>query len=143
MGVVRRHRRLFGVLAILALVANVVAGVLCHMPAKASVIIDDVLGVITLCTADGSGTVQHGGSAPDQSRKADGSCTFCTVLKTLAVAVALAFAAIAFPLIVPAAPPVQVVRTLADHLSLGAIRSRARKLLREHYPSFDSNGYKR
>ncbi len=125
MGVVRRHRRLFGVLAILALVANVVAGAICHMPARASAIVDDILGPMSLCTSDGSGTVQHGGVAPDPDRKAEGSCTICTLLKAFAVAVALAFAAVVFPVFLAAAPRRSGVRTLAQHLSLGAIRSRA------------------
>jgi hypothetical protein len=125
MGVVRRHRRLYGAVAILALVANVVAGALCHMPARASTIVDDILGPMSLCMSDGTGTVQHGGAAPDPERKAEGSCTICTLLKVFAVAVALAFTAIVFPVVIAAAPRHSGVRTLARHLSLGAARSRA------------------
>ncbi len=124
MGVVRRHRRLFGVLAILALVANVVAGALCHMPARTATIVDDILGPLSICASDGSGTLQHG-SAPDQDRKTDGSCTICTLLKAFAVAVALAFGTIVFPIFGAPTPQSAGVRTLAQHLSLGAIRSRA------------------
>jgi Protein of unknown function (DUF2946) len=125
MGSVRRHRRLFGVLAILALVANVVAGALCHMPKRAATLVDDILGPLSLCTSDGSGTIQHDGSAPDQSRKTHGSCTICTLFKAFAVAVALAFGTIVFPLFGAPVPQSAGVRTLAQHLSLGAIRSRA------------------
>ena len=64
--------------------------------------------------SDGTGTVQHGGIAPDSERKAEGSCTICTLLKVFAVAVAVAFAAIVFP-VFPAAVPRQTgVRTLAQ-----------------------------
>ena len=125
MGVVGRHRRLFGVVAILALAANVVAGALCHMPKRAATIVDDILGPLSLCTSDGSGTIQHDGGPPDPSRKAEGSCTICTLLRAFAVAVALAFAAIVFPVFGAPAPQSAGVRTLAQHLSLGAIRSRA------------------
>jgi hypothetical protein len=125
MGVVRRHRRLFGALAILGLVANMVASAICHVPARAATIVDDILGPMSLCVSDGSGTVQHGGATPDPDGKAEGSCTICTLLKAFAVAVALAFAAIAFPIVIAAAPRHSGVRTLAQHLSLGAVRSRA------------------
>ncbi len=123
MGSVRRHRRLFGVLAILALVANVVAGALCHMPARTATIVDDILGPLSICTSHGDGTLQHDGSTPD--RKSEGSCTICTLLKAFAVAVALAFGTIVFPIFGAPAPQSPGVRTLAQHLSLGAIRSRA------------------
>ena len=125
MGSVRRHRRLFGVVAILALAANVVAGALCHMPARTATIVDDILGPLSICVSDGSGTLQHDGGAPDQNRKTEGSCTICTLLKAFAVAVTLAFGIIAFPYVAVAAPLDQGVRTLAEHLRLGAIRSRA------------------
>ena len=94
------------------------------MPKRAGTIIDDILGPLTLCTTDGSGTIQHGG-APDPDRKAEGSCTICTLLKAIAVAVALAFAAVVFPVFPAAAPRRSGVRTLAQHSSFGAIRSRA------------------
>jgi hypothetical protein len=123
MGAVRRNRRLFGVLAILALAANVAAGALCHMPARASVIVDDILGVMSLCASDGGSAIQHGGTGPD--RKTEGSCTICTLLKAFAVAVALAFAAIVFPIFPAPALRAPGVRTLAQHLSMGAVRSRA------------------
>ena len=48
----------------------------------------------------------------------------CTLLAALALAVALAFAAIAFPARI-FHPFRSAARTLADHLSLGGIRSRA------------------
>jgi hypothetical protein len=58
-------------------------------------------------------------------QKAERSCTICTLLKAFAVAVALAFATIVFSLFGAPAPQSVGVRTLAQHLSLGAIRSRA------------------
>jgi hypothetical protein len=109
----------------LTLVANVVAGAICHIPTHASTIVDDILGPMSLCVSDGTGTVQHGGTAPDPERKAEGSCTICTLLKSFAVAVALAFAAVIFPVVPAPTPRAPGVRTLAQHLSLGAVRSRA------------------
>src|SRR5262245_38008603 len=96
MGLVRRHRRLFGVVAILALVTNVVAGALCHMAARAATLVDDILGPLSICSSHGDGTLQQDGSTPNQNRKSEGSCTICTLLKAVSVAVSLAFAAIVF-----------------------------------------------
>jgi hypothetical protein len=117
---------MFAVLAALALLVNLAAGALCHAPSRAAApgLVDDVLGVLTICTADGSGNIVHGGMQ-DPSGQSQGSCTVCTLLKVLAFAVALAFAAVVFPIRIAPVPVLQRVHTLAEHLSLGAIRSRA------------------
>jgi hypothetical protein len=68
-------------------------------------------------------------SAPGDSRqdRHDGRsshCTACTLLAGLAVVIALVFARVAFPARIFRPFPASA-RTLADHLSLGGIRSRA------------------
>jgi hypothetical protein len=124
MGLVRRHQRVFAALAVLALVTNLVASAFCHVPARATLLVDDVLGVLTICATDSSGNVQHDG-APNPAGRTEGGCTSCTLLKVFAFAIALAFAAIAFPIRIITPPVPRGVRTLAQHLRLGAIRSRA------------------
>lgn len=94
------------------------------MPSKAAGLVDDLIGPLVICTSDGATTLPHGsgGSGPD--KKSD-HCTSCTLLAGFALLVALAFAAIVFP---PASIRFQLrtgVRTLADHLGLGGIHSRA------------------
>lgn len=118
---VRAGLKLLGIIAILS---NVLAGALCHMPSKAAGLVDDILGPLVICTSDGASTVPHGGSGPEPDKKSD-HCATCTLLGGFALAVALVFAAIAFP---PWSVAYRIrigVRTLADHLSLGGIRSRA------------------
>jgi hypothetical protein len=127
MGVARRHQRIFAALAALALLVNLAASALCHAaPARAAApaLVDDVLGVLTICTTDGSGNIVHGGTQ-NPAEKQQGSCTVCTLLKVFAFAVALAFAAVVFPIRIAPVPVRRRVRTLAEHLSLGAIRTRA------------------
>ena len=125
MGVVRLYRRAFALLAMLALVANVVATAICHVPAaSAGGLVDDILGPLTICTTDGTGNIVHGGPEPG-GKKADSGCTFCTLWKTFALTIALAFAAIVFPVTIVPAPLGHRVATLAEHLSRGSVRSRA------------------
>ena len=125
MRVVRLYQRAFAVLAMLALVANVVATAICHVPAaSAGGLVDDILGPLTICTTDGTGNIVHGGPEPG-GKKADSGCTFCTLWKTFALTIALAFAAIVFPVTIVPAPLGQRVATLAEHLSRGSVRSRA------------------
>jgi hypothetical protein len=52
-------------------------------------------------------------------------CVICTLLAGLGLAVALAFAAIAFPAAYIFHPLRFDLATIAEHLSLGGIRSRA------------------
>jgi hypothetical protein len=122
----RNGRRWLSWLGIIAVLSNVLAGALCHMPAQARAAagpIDDALGPLAICTA-------HGEQAPATSGSEDpdgklSHCAACTLLAGFALAVVLAFTAVAFP-------PTFIfyrlrpgARTLADHLSLGGIRSRA------------------
>jgi hypothetical protein len=119
---VRRHKRVLGWVAIIALVSNVLtAGLL--TPSKAASSVDDLLGPLVICTADGAkvapGNGGSGGHAPSDH------CPDCVTVKPFAFAVALADTAIAFPL-QPAARPARVPsRSPAVHVSVGGIRSRA------------------
>ena len=124
MGRLRRHKHGLGWLAIVALVGNVLAGAFCHTPAKALALADELLGPLVICTSEGAKTVPHGGDAPKPHPQSN-HCAVCTVLAGLATAIALAFATVAFELRTLSRPAQAGLRTLADHLSLGGIRSRA------------------
>jgi hypothetical protein len=117
-----RVKRTIALLGIFVLVGKVL--VAAYVPASAAAgttIVDPVLGILSICEPGGHET-PGGGSAPASNAN---HCTACTLLTGLALALALAFAFIVFP-----PPAVRLhrapsVRTLADHLSLGGIRSRA------------------
>ena len=122
----RNGRRLLSWLGVVAVLSNVLAGALCHVatPAQASAVpVDDVLGVVALCTAHGA-EVQQPAENPGTGGKL-GHCATCTLLAGFALVVALAFAAVTFPSTVVFYQLRLGARTLADHLSLGGIRSRA------------------
>ena len=121
---VRRHKYGLGLLGIIAILSNVLAGALCHMPSKTAGVVDDVLGALVICTSDGATGVPHEGSGPEPDKKS-GYCASCTLIAGFALVVALVFAAIAFAPLLVAYHPRTGVRTLADHLSLGGIHSRA------------------
>jgi Protein of unknown function (DUF2946) len=121
---VRRHKYGLGLLGVLAILSNVLAGALCHMPSKAADVVDDVLGALVICTSDGATGVPHGRSSPEPDKKS-GYCASCTLIAGFALVVTLFFAAIAFPPLSIGFHVGTGVRTLADHLSLGGIRSRA------------------
>jgi hypothetical protein len=97
-------------------------------PARAVVPVHDILGPLVICTEHGPQSVPDGavpGSGGEGQRGGkSGHCTACTLLAGLALAVALVFAAVAFPVRI-FYPFQSAARTLADHLSLGGIRSRA------------------
>jgi hypothetical protein len=128
-----RHVRFsVALLSMLALVGKVLAGAFCHAPAVqagagGNGIFDPVLGFISLCHS-GAHTAPASGDGPQPDPGQD-HCKACTLLGGLALAIALIFAAVVFPvraihLRLPAG-----LRTLADHLSFGGIRSRAPPLL--------------
>ena len=126
----RNGRRWLSWLGVVAVLSNVLAGAICYLPtqarAAAGAVVDDVLGQLVICTTHGAQPASAGdpqSPAPANDKKSH--CTACTLLVTFALAVAFAFAAISFP-------PARVfyqrrtsARTLADHLCLGGIRSRA------------------
>src|SRR5262245_4254672 len=119
-----RHRYGRSLLGVIAILSNVLAGALCRMPSQPASVVDDVLGLLVICASDGATSMPHGGAGPQPDKKSD-HCATCTLLAGFALAVALVFTAIAFP---PWSVAYRIrigVRTLADHLSLGGIRSRA------------------
>jgi hypothetical protein len=125
----RGHRRVMGWLGVVAVLGNLLAGVVCMMPAKAAGLVDDILGPLVMCTEHGPQTVPDstanpGGNGKGQPDAKSSHCTACTLLAGLALAVALVFALLAFPERIFRAFASRA-RTLADHLSLGGIRSRA------------------
>ena len=125
----RRERpRVMGWLGIVAVLGNILASVLCMAPAKAVAPVDDLLGPLVRCTEHGMqvvpGSDAPGGSGGDERDAKSSHCTACTLLAGLALLAAFVFAAIAFPVRI-LLPFRSSARTLADHLSLGGIRSRA------------------
>jgi hypothetical protein len=124
----RRERpRVMGWLGVVAVLGNLLASVLCMVPAKTVASVDDLIGPLVLCTEHGPQTLP-GSDAPggggDQGDGKSSHCTACTLLAGLALLITFVFAAIAFP--VPVVLPIKSsARTLADHLGLGGIRSRA------------------
>lgn len=129
MGSRRERVRVMGWLGVFAVLCNLLASVLHMAPAKAAAGVDDVLGQLVLCTEHGPqalpGNDPSGGSGGDQRDSGNGHCDACTLLAgQQALMVALVLVAIVFP-----APVIiefrSAARTLADHLSLGGIRSRA------------------
>jgi hypothetical protein len=123
--VARKYKRCLAWLGIMALLGNVMAGAFGYAPARKMVpLVDEVLGVLIICTADGAKDGSHGGGSPIHN-PAD-HCPACVTVAKVALAVALVLlAVIAFPLPVAARPVPIRSRPLAPHLSLGGIGSRA------------------
>ena len=122
MGGLRRHKGALGWIAIIALLSNVLAAS-SLVSSMATVPVDDVLGPLVICTADGAKQAPgHGGSgrhAPSDH------CPACVTVKPFVLAVVLILTGIDFPLS-PASRPTRLQsRSPAVHLSLGGIRSRA------------------
>jgi DUF2946 family protein len=128
MGSRRHSARVKGWLGIVAVLSNVLASILCMAPVRSLVAVDDASGPIILCTEHGPqvlpGSDPAGGGGEDQRDGKSHHCIACTLLAGLALVVALVFTAIAFPVRI-VHPFQSAARTLADHLSLGGIRSRA------------------
>ncbi len=128
-----RHVRFsVALLSVLALVGKVLAGAFCHVPAvqagaNGDSIFDPVLGLISICHP-GADAAPASGDGPQPDAGHD-HCKACTLLGGLALAIALVFAAVVFPVRVVHLRLPDGLRTLADHLSLGGIRSRAPPLI--------------
>ncbi|HEY7551152.1 MAG TPA: DUF2946 domain-containing protein [Hyphomicrobiaceae bacterium] len=124
----RQRQRVMGWLGIVAVLGNVLASVLSMAPAKAVTAVDDILGPLVLCTEHGPRAVPGSdvsGGGEDNRDGNNGHCSACTLLAAgLALALAVLVAPIAFPERIFRPFPFRA-RTLADHLSLGGIRSRA------------------
>jgi amino acid transporter len=118
----RRHKRILGWLAIIALLSNVLASP-SLVPSMAASFVDDVLGQLVICTADGAKTTPgHGGSGGHAPAN---HCPACVTVAQFVLAVAIILTAIAFALS-PAARPTRLqLPSPAVHVSLGGVRSRA------------------
>jgi Protein of unknown function (DUF2946) len=122
---VRIYKRGLAWLGIMALLGNVMAGAFGYVPAKKMVpVVDEILGALIICTADGATDGSHGGGSPIHN-PAD-HCPACMTLAKVALAAAIILlGVIAFPLPVAARPVPIRSRPLVPHLSLGGIGSRA------------------
>jgi hypothetical protein len=120
MGGLRRNRRLLGWLAAIALLGNALAMAL--LPRPAAAVIDDILGAVAICTADGAKTLHDDGSGRGGHSPSD-HCPACVTVAQFALAVAIVLAALVFPLL-PAARP-RWERPAAFRLRLGGISARA------------------
>lgn len=118
---IRNNRRWLGWIAIVAVLGNVLAFASRHTPSQAA--IDDMFGAHLNCTVDGARAQAPGGDWDRNDKPAH--CSACTLLAGFALILALAFAAIAFLSPLPFRPLGFDLGTLAAHLSLGGIRSRA------------------
>jgi hypothetical protein len=123
----RQRPRVMAWLGIVAVLCNILASILHMAPARAAGV-DDVLGALVLCTEHGPQTVPGSdpavGGGGDQPDSTSGHCAACVLLVGQALAVSLVLVAIAF-LARVVLPIRSTARTLADHLGLGGIRSRA------------------
>ena len=121
----RKYRRCFAWLGIIALLGNVMAGAFGYAPAKKLMpVVDEVLGVLIICTSDGAVEGSHGSRSPIHN-PAD-HCPACVTIAKVALAVALVLlAVIAFPLPVAGRPVPERSRPPVPHLCLGGIGSRA------------------
>jgi Protein of unknown function (DUF2946) len=121
MGRIRTNRRRLVWLAIVAILGNVVVFASRHAPVESA--IEDMFGAHLNCTADGGGVPTPGDRRDGDDKP--GHCAACTLLAGFALVVALAFAGVAFASVSLFRPLGFDLGTLAEHLSLGGIRSRA------------------
>jgi hypothetical protein len=82
-----------------------------------------MFGAHLMCTGGATQTQAPGGSQDPDGKS--GHCVLCALLAGFTLAIALVFAAIAFPPTYVFQPLRFDLTTLADHLRLGGIRSRA------------------
>jgi hypothetical protein len=108
---------------VLALLANVLAGAV-YAPAKILPLLDDLLGPLVICTAEGAKTAPAGGGGSDPHGAAQ-HCTACVLVAQVALAVAIIQTAIVFPTPVAVRLAPLELRAPARYLSLGGIGSRA------------------
>ena len=125
MGELRRHRTIPACLGVLALLSSILAGAFGYAPVKqVAPVVDDVLGVLTLCVPTALDDNGHAGGAPAHNPAEH--CPACITFAKLAIATAFVLLAIiAFPVgAAPALVPALLQRP-ATRLSLGGIGSRA------------------
>jgi hypothetical protein len=124
MRALRRQKRLLSWLAGLALLGNVLAMAFIVRPVTVASVLDDVLGPVILCTADGAKALAPGGPGP-LGHAPGGHCPACVSLAQFALAVAVVLTALAFPLLPAPAPAPVWRRPPALRLRLGGISARA------------------
>ena len=120
MGGVRRHKRTWAWLAIIALLSNVLMAL---APSKAASLVDDIFGPLVICTANGAKIPQGDGGSG--GRTPSDHCPTCTLLAQFVLAVTVIVTAITFPVLAAAIPTPMDLGLFALRLSLGGIRSRA------------------
>lgn len=122
----RNNRRRLSWIAIIAVLGNVLAGALGHAPAQAADAIDDIFPAHLICTGSGS-HLEVPGDGQDTDGGTPTHCAVCGLLLSAGVSpiATPASVAVAFPPTFVLHPPRFGLRTLADHLRLGGIRSRA------------------
>jgi hypothetical protein len=110
-------------IAVIAVLGNAAAGALGHAPARRTAGQDDMFGAHLMCVGGAAHAQAPGGSQEPAGKSAH--CALCTLLAGFTLAAALVFVAIAFPPAYILHPLRFDLTTLAEHLSLGGIRSRA------------------
>ena len=124
MRLTRHPRRVFATLAAIALVLSTIATAFQRAPVHAAGFVDPVLGLVSVCASDGSSTAPQDGGGP--LPHVPDHCPLCTLLTPVLLPDAgLPETAAVFAIGILPAPSPQGARTLADHLGLGGIRSRA------------------
>jgi hypothetical protein len=120
MGRLRRQKRVVSWLATIALLSNMLAMAFLA-PSTTVAFVDDALGPMIICTADGAKTAPGEGGGHPHSQH----CPACTLLAPFALAVAFAAAPAIFP--PPPSSRLAILQSSARavHLSLGGNRSRA------------------
>jgi hypothetical protein len=121
----RRHRRGLALLAALAVTINVLAGALHAPPLAAGVIVDDVLGPLTICNSAASDPASPAHDAPANNADHRSDCPLCLRSAALLLSHTPEIGPPVF--VVPAVlgPVYERPPALAGHLSRGGIRSRA------------------
>jgi hypothetical protein len=123
MGRLRRHKPVLSWFAAIALLGNALAMAFL-VPVTAAALVDDILGPVVLCTADGAKTVPGGGSGSGGHAPSN-HCPACVTTAQFVLAVILVLSAVAFPLLSTQGPLLRQARALALHLGRGGIRPRA------------------
>jgi hypothetical protein len=125
MGAFRRHRTVLIWISAFALLGSVLAGAFGYAPVKKlTPIVDDVLGLLVICTSDGAREGVHGGGSPVHNPAEH--CPACvTFAKAALAAVLVLLGIIDFPLRVAPRPVAARPRAPVTRLGLGGIGSRA------------------
>ena len=117
-----RHKGILGWIAIIALLSNLLTAVSLALPTAAS-LVDDILGPLTICTADGAKEAPgHGG--PGRPVASD-HCPTCITAKHFALVIIIIPTRLNLAPARRAKPAPLQARVPAVHASLGGNRSRA------------------